>query len=62
MWAGAKRRAEIVSSTDLVMIPLNKNRIDGRMDSASARNILLFRKQTIQTRQYSTTSSASVTR
>ena len=52
----------MVSNTDLVMIPLNKNRIDGRMDSASARNILLFRKQMIQIRQYSTTSSASVTR
>ena len=62
MWAGANRRAAMVSNTDLVMIPLNKNRIDGRMDSASARNILLFRKQMIQIRQYSTTSSASVTR
>ena len=62
MWAGANRRAAMVSNTDLVMIPLNKNRIDGRMDSASARNILLFRKQMIQTRQYSTTSSVSVTR
>ena len=62
MWAGANRRAEIVSSTDLVMIPLNRNRTEGRMDRASARNTLLFRKQTIQTSQYSPTSRASTTR
>lgn len=54
--------ADIINRTDLHMIPLNKNRIDGMTESANARNILFFLKHTIQMMQYRTTSITSTIR
>ena len=48
MWLGANSTAAADSSTDRLMIPLNKNSTDGMIDSASARNTLLLRKQAAQ--------------
>ena len=42
-----------------LMTPLNRNRMDGRIDSDSARKIPGFLKHTIQMAQYAATSSAS---
>ena len=34
----------MIRSTDLLMIPLNKNKMDGMIESAIALNILFFLK------------------
>ena len=39
MWLGAKISAEAVSRTDLLRIPLSRNRADGMIESARARNM-----------------------
>ena len=43
--------AAIISVSDLIRMPLNKNIADGRIDSANALNMLLYLKQIIHIRQ-----------
>ena len=45
---GAKRQAAAIKRIERVRIPLARKSSDGRIDSASARNMELLRKQTIQ--------------
>ena len=44
------------------MIPLNKNKMDGMIESAIALNILFFLKQIAQIAQYRMTKTVSATR
>ena len=58
IWHGAKISAAAISGIERSSTPLSRKTTDGRIDSASARKTLLFRKQTAQTRQYSSTKNA----
>ena len=51
IWLGANTMAAIISSTDLLAIPLNRNMIEGIIDSDSALKTLLFLKQISQIKQ-----------
>ena len=51
MWLGANSTDATTSGTDLLMIPLNRNKTDGITESASALNTLFFLKHIIQTAQ-----------
>ena len=51
IWLGAKIIDVIISSTDRLIIPLNRNSTDGIIESASALKTLLFLKQMIHIRQ-----------
>ena len=51
MWLGANMTAAIVGRIERLITPLDRNRSEGMMDSASARKTLLFLKHTIQIRQ-----------
>ena len=62
IWLGANRADEITSSTDLVIIPLNINKIEGITESANALKTLFFLKHIIQITQYSTTNIISIIR
>ena len=62
MWLGAKMTAARVSRMALLMIPLNRNSSDGRMERARARKTLLFRNQRIQIKQYRAARMASTIR
>ena len=42
IWHGAKITAEIINKTDRLIIPLNKNTIDGSIDNANARNTVFL--------------------
>ena len=51
IWLGANSSAAMVKRIDRLIIPLNRNRTEGRMDSANALKTLLFRKQIAQITQ-----------
>ena len=51
IWLGANNTDATISSTDLLMIPLNRNKTDGIMESASALKPLFFLKHITQTAQ-----------
>ena len=49
---GAKIIDEIISNIDLIIIPLNKNIIDGIIENDNDLKALSFLKQIIQIKQY----------
>lgn len=51
MWPGANKSEEIISKIERVIMPLNKNKADEMIESASVRKILFFLKQTVQIAQ-----------
>lgn len=48
-----------INNIDLLIIPLNKNKIDGIIDSANALKMLSFLKQIIHIKQYKVTRTIS---
>ena len=51
IWLGANNTDAIINSTDLLIIPLNKNNIEGIIESANALKTLFFLKHIIQIAQ-----------
>ena len=60
MCVGAKMQAKRVRRIERVRMPLARKSTDGKIDSASARNTELLRKQTIQITPYASTHTASM--